>query len=135
MSELLSRCGYRCDLCMAYRPNVEASPASQQVLSDGWHKYFGFRIPAEKIVCDGCRTEGLQRIDLACPVRPCVIERRLDDCASCPDFGCAKLAERLVVFEDVAARIAGPIPDEDRSRFVAPYENKRRLEERRAQRC
>jgi hypothetical protein len=51
MEEILTRCGYRCDLCLAYRPNVEADPANQQTLSDGWHKYFGFRIPAEQIIC------------------------------------------------------------------------------------
>jgi hypothetical protein len=41
MEEILSRCGYRCDLCLAYRPNVEKNPSNQQVLSDGWFKYFG----------------------------------------------------------------------------------------------
>jgi hypothetical protein len=134
MPEILSCCGYRCDLCMAYRPNVETDPASRQVLSDGWFKYFGFRIPPEEILCDGCRAEGLQQIDPACPVRPCVMERCLSDCSECPDYGCAKLAERLVVFEDIAARTKGPIPDEDRARFIAPFENKRRLEERRTHR-
>ena len=35
MDEILSRCGYRCDLCLAYRPNVEANPAGRRELSDG----------------------------------------------------------------------------------------------------
>jgi hypothetical protein len=129
MPELLSRCGYRCDLCLAFRPNVEANPENRQVLSDGWHRYFGFRIPPEDIVCDGCRSEGGRLIDGACPVRPCVIERSLTDCSACAGFGCAKLVERLVVYEEIAARRPEPIPDADRVRFILPYENKRRLED------
>jgi len=129
MEAILARCGYRCDLCLAYRPNVKANPGSQQSLSDGWHKYFGFRIPAELIICDGCMAEDPQLIDRACPVRPCVIERALANCAQCPDYGCERLVERLVVYEEIAARIGTPIPEEQRARFIAPYENKRRLDD------
>jgi hypothetical protein len=131
--EILSRCGYRCDLCLAYRPNVEANPSNQQILSDGWHKYFGFRIPAEEVVCDGCMAEKSRLIDTSCPVRPCVIERGFANCSGCPVYDCEKLRERLVVYEDVAARIGGAIPEEDRVRFIAPYENKRRLDQLRKQ--
>ena len=53
MAEILSRCGYRCDLCLAYLPNVEANESNRQILSDGWHSYFGFRIKPEETVCDG----------------------------------------------------------------------------------
>ena len=132
MDELLTRCGYRCDLCLAFRPNVEASPSNQQVLSDGWHKYFGFRIPPERIVCDGCLTEGARLIDTACPVRPCVIARGLDNCASCSEFGCEKLKERLVAYEEIACRADVDVPPEDRARFIFPYENKARLDAIRA---
>lgn len=135
MEEIITRCGYRCDICMAYRPNVEANPANQQVLSDGWHKYFGFRIPPERIICDGCMADNPQLIDSACPVRPCAIERGLQNCAQCADFGCEKLSERLVIYEDVADRIRDPIPKEDRVKFIAPYENKVRLEELRSRRA
>jgi hypothetical protein len=127
MEEILTRCGYRCDLCLAYRPNVEADPSNQQALSDGWHEYFGFRIPAERILCGGCMSSDAQLLDRECPVRPCVIERALANCAQCPDYGCSKLIERLVVYEEIVARMGAPIPDEDRARFIAPYENMRRL--------
>ena len=54
---MLTRCGYRCDLCLAYAPNVSAHPENQQILSDGWFQYFGFRLPPEQIYCDGCLAE------------------------------------------------------------------------------
>ena len=128
MEELLARCGFRCDLCLAYRPNVESNPGIQETLSDGWHEYFGFRIPPEKIVCDGCIAPDSDPIDDECPVRPCATARHFATCAQCSDYICDALATRLVVYEDVAARVGRPIPEEDRARFIAPYENKPRLE-------
>lgn len=129
MEPILTRCGYRCDLCLAYKPNIEREPENRQKLSDGWHKYFGFRIPPEQIYCDGCMAENPRLIDTACPVRPCVIERRLDHCAQCAEYVCERLAERLVVYEDVRQRVGADIPEEDRDAFIRPYENKRRLED------
>jgi len=127
MDEIISRCGYRCDLCLAYRPNVESNPENQQLLSDGWFRYFGFRIPADKIVCDGCWTEKGRLLDEECPVRPCVIEHGYKNCSECQDYECEKIKERLVTYEELAARMQTGIPNEDRLRFILPYENKVRL--------
>jgi hypothetical protein len=129
MDQVLARCGYRCDLCLAYRPNIEAEPVNQTILSDGWQEYFGFRIPAEDILCDGCMSDNPRLIDKACPVRPCVIRRDLANCSECPEYACDKLADRLVVYEELASGHPCPIPPEDRARFIRPYENKERLGE------
>ena len=129
MQSILTRCGYRCDLCLAYKPNVEAHPENRQKLSDGWHEYFGFRLSPADICCDGCMSENPRLIDQGCPVRPCVIERGLDNCAQCEAYeGCAKLAQRLVTYEGVEERVAVEIPDDDRECFIEPYENKVRLD-------
>lgn len=134
MEQILTRCGYRCDLCLAYKPNIAQNPSNQQKLSDGWHKYFGFRIPAPEICCDGCMAEdnpqrvAPQLIDQSCPVRPCVIEKGLDNCAQCEQYICEKLTERLVVYKEVQNRVDVEISEEDRLCFIRPYENKRRLD-------
>jgi len=128
MQPIVTRCGYRCDQCLAYRPNVEADPANRQILSDGWFKYFGFRIPPEDILCDGCMADNPWLIDSQCPVRPCVIARGLENCAKCEEYVCDKLRERLVVYEEVQQRAGVRIPSEDRERFIQPYENKARLD-------
>ncbi len=129
MEPIISLCGMRCDLCLAYRPNVEAHPENQQLISDGWHKYFGFRIPPEEIICDGCFLEGNETIDAECAVRPCVIEHGVANCAACDSYICDKLAGILVDFDDMQAKFDQPIPEEDRQRFIFPYENKQRLAE------
>jgi hypothetical protein len=113
MEPILMRCGYRCDLCLAYRPNIEKNPSNQQKLSDGWFKYFGFRIQPENILCDGCMAENARLIDQSCPVRPCVIEKSVENCAACDDYICEKLKERLVIYEDVKQRVGIDIPMED----------------------
>lgn len=129
MDEIVTRCGYRCDLCLAYRPNVEANPSNRQTLSDGWFKYFGFRIEPEHILCDGCLTEQACTIDKECPVRPCVNEKGLENCGYCDQYICAKLKDRIVEFEIIQDRLKEDISEKDRARFILPYENKTRLEQ------
>lgn len=128
MKEILSRCGYRCDLCLAYRPNVEENQKNQQMLSDGWFKYFGFRVPAAEIVCDGCWTKAGNLLDKDCPVRPCVIEYGFENCGDCPKYVCDRLKDRIVNFDEISAKFKEGIPPEDRTRFIFPYESNTRLE-------
>ena len=132
MDLILSRCGFRCDLCMAYGPNIAAHPKNAPKLSDGWFKYFGFRIPPEKIKCPGCLSDSPETLDNGCPVRPCVTGRGLDNCASCADYACDNLVERLVTFESIQKKADSPIPEDDRLNFIFPYENKVRLDALRA---
>ncbi len=128
MEPILTRCGYHCDLCLAYKPNIEKNPANRQKLSDGWFKYYGFRLPAEEICCDGCMSDNPKLIDQSCPVRPCVIGRGLDNCAQCEQYICEKLTERLVVLKQVKQRVGAKIPHDDYVCFIQPYENKLRLD-------
>jgi hypothetical protein len=132
MEPILTRCGYRCDLCLAYRPNVEKQPSVQQKLSDGWFKYFGFRLEPTNIICDGCMMTHPRLIDLSCPVRSCVLEKGLENCSSCDRYGCGKLKERIVLYEEVRKRVGKEIPEDDYLCFIQPYENKRRLDNYRA---
>jgi hypothetical protein len=129
MEPIISRCGYRCDLCLAYRPNIETHPDNQKVLSDGWFQYFGFRIEPEDIRCDGCITQNSKLIDKNCPVRPCVIQRDFENCSQCEEYICENLKQRLVDFKEIQERLGKEIPKDDRLKFIHPYENTQRLEE------
>jgi hypothetical protein len=128
MQPVLTRCGFRCDLCLAYRSNIEKNPASQRKLSDGWFTYFGFRIEPANIMCDGCMGDQPQTIDQSCPVRPCVLEKGLGTCAQCDEYLCEKLKERIVVYEEIKQRVGRDIPEDDYICFIQPYENKKRLD-------
>ena len=133
MNAIISCCGMRCDLCMAFRPNIEANPDNRELISDGWHTYFDFRIPPEKILCDGCFSSGGPTLDDECAVHPCVSSRDLRNCADCDDYICEKLDQILVTFESIQGKFDRPIPEKDRLRFIFPYENKNRLSELRRQ--
>lgn len=128
MGAIVTRCGYRCDLCLAYKPNVEAHPENRQRLSDGWHKYFGFRIPPEELCCEGCLAESPRLIDPRCPVRPCVMARGLETCAGCESYVCEKLRTRIVLYTELQERLGEEIPEEEYRLFIRPYESRPRLE-------
>jgi len=126
--EVLTRCGYRCDLCLAYKENV--AKADRRVeLSDGWHKCFGFRIPPEKIYCEGCMSgDNPKLIDTKCPVRACVIEKGLSNCSECGEYPCKTFNERAVVYEKLV-KDRKDITESDREQFIRPYENTVRLDQ------
>ena len=128
VGEILTRCGYRCDLCLAYAPNVKKHD-QRQLLSDGWHTLYGFRIPPEEIVCEGCVScEHPVLIDTSCPVRPCVISRGIDNCAHCDDYVCDKLKQRIVNRGDRERAIGRALTDQEYKNFVEPYDSKPRLD-------
>jgi len=129
--EILARCGCRCDLCLACRENVEKEDR-RKLLSDGWYKYFGFRIePEDIVVCDGCLSDDClknQLLDTECPVRPCVIEKGYENCSQCVEFMCEKFKQRLADYEGLK-KYHGDIPQADYELFIRPYENGKRISE------
>jgi hypothetical protein len=126
VTERLSMCCFRCDLCLAHKDSI-ARKDMRQELSDGWLRFFGFRIPPERIACDGCTADSnAVTLDTGCPVRPCVIERGLANCSECADYPCDRIRERLIVFEDLTAGMQ--VSETDREQFIRPYENRARIE-------
>lgn len=122
--EIITRCGFRCDLCLAYQPNIWEDDRRAE-LSDGWERYFGFRIPAERIACPGCLTggpSGEHLLDRNCPVRPCVINLGLEHCGQCDDYACERLSDRLISKDAMLERHPG-LPRHDYHFFIRPYEN------------
>lgn len=95
MTEEISFCGYRCDLCAARSDDPEV----RQRMVDGWRKYLGHQnYTAENVRCDGCKAGG-RLADQQCLARPCALARGVECCAFCDDFVCEKvgrlLSERL----------------------------------------
>jgi hypothetical protein len=124
---ILSKCGYRCDLCLAYAPNVEKNDRRIE-LSDGWFRIYGFRIDPDSIVCEGCvSSDSPNVIDKECPVRPCVVSRKIENCAYCDEFVCEKHKQRGVSREDVENRLGRRTDETEYELFIRPYESERRL--------
>jgi hypothetical protein len=130
MAEMIARCGFKCHLCLAFRENNK-DYADQIRVANGWSKYFGLDVPPEKIRCNGCLPHdsgGLEFPAKNCPIRPCVIEGGLENCAYCEDYPCEKLEARMSGVEEVAKRFYGTIPQEEYDNFIAPYDSRKTLD-------
>jgi hypothetical protein len=127
---IITRCGFRCDLCPAFRENVERNDRRDR-MSEGMSTYFGVTVSADELFCDGCLDEapGARRIDNKCKIRPCTIEKGFENCAQCGKPKCAKLQSRLVDLPSIEKRIKGSVPKRDYTDLVRPFENKKRLAE------
>ena len=127
MKEIISKCGYRCDLCLAYKKNIEKQDRRKE-LSEKWHTIFGFFVAPENIMCDGC-TQGknLKLQDADCPVRPCVLSKHIENCAYCNEYICEKIATRLVSRNEIEKKLNREINEDDYMSFIKPYESKERL--------
>ena len=131
MGKNIARCGYRCDLCPAYTDNI-SSEEDRAKVSDGWFRYYGFRIPPEAICCDGCLAEDCDnphRIDPDCEVRQCAEKRGLPNCAHCDEYICDKLTKKMVDPDKTVRQAGAPVPQEDYVRFIEPYSNRKVLDE------
>ncbi|MHC4725869.1 MAG: DUF3795 domain-containing protein [Planctomycetota bacterium] len=121
MEQIISKCGYRCDLCPAYETNIQ-SDAEKQKMSDAWKKYCGFEIPPEAIKsCPGCVAAGG---DETCTVRPCAIEKNMENCAHCEQFCCDKLKPKIDFVEQNVKVNLSDIPEEDYNLFIKPFISK-----------
>ena len=119
MDPIVSRCGYRCDLCLSFQANLK-DDADKQQFSDALAKYYDYNLPPDQIrPCKGCHaTDGPP--DKNCQVYPCVRAKGLDNCGQCSDFGCDKLKTRMDVVEE-CLRNHPDVPKADYDRFFRPY--------------
>jgi hypothetical protein len=125
MKEIITMCGYRCDICPAYAVNIRTARDAKNA-AEGFFKYYGFRIDPDTLACAGCLNEG-RHIDTDCPVRPCAVEKKMGNCARCPEFKtCEKLKTRMDFLESIPEKVKN-IPPQDYDRFVTPYQSKPRM--------
>jgi hypothetical protein len=125
MVEMLSYCGYRCDLCPAFHGNLN-SDEDRKRLSADWVKYYDHHEKPEDVDCKGCRA-GVREGNTNCVVRPCAIERGVATCAECDEFACEKIQKQMDAIKPIAEKHGGSMPPGDYDRYVAPYESEERL--------
>lgn len=115
MDQIISRCGFRCDICPAFTGNNKTF-ADQARVAAGWSKYFGLKMPPEKIRCTGCLSQDYAECDLpdrACPIRPCVLQRGMNSCADCFDYPCKMLEARMKGVEEAISRFRDKTSQEE----------------------
>lgn len=119
MDPIVSKCGYRCDLCLAFEANLK-SEADKQRMSEALAKYYHCSLPPEQIrPCKGCQ-EAPEAPDGDCQVYPCVAAKGLDNCGQCPDFGCERLKTRMDTVEECLKQHPD-VSKADYDEFFRPY--------------
>jgi hypothetical protein len=100
MSDLIGACGLNCGGCPAYLATQAGDAARVAAVAEQWSKEYGGDIKPEGVWCDGCMTAGPRKCAHCgeCEIRACVAGRGFENCAPCPDFGCARVAD---LFRDV----------------------------------
>ncbi len=122
---IVSKCGYRCDLCPAQESKLK-SEADKKIMCDAWNKYLGGNIEPEAIsTCGGCQAEGNQG-DESCSVRPCAIGRGVETCAHCEEFACEKVKSKMNFVEESVKDVSN-IPQPDFKKFIEPFFGGRHL--------
>jgi hypothetical protein len=138
MKDIYAKCGFNCGRCPAYKDNAKTEEQKKHG-SDGWKKYFGFRLNTERMYCDGCQTPDKDNPVMfipKCRVRVCAFQNNMMTCGHCSEFKACmhelKVFDSDITREKIEERMGTHIPEEDYQAFIAPFEHLRNLEDIRA---
>jgi hypothetical protein len=93
MPEMIAYCGIDCAACPALIATRTNDAALRAKTAAEWSKSFGHDFKPEQVNCAGCTSDGAHiGYCSMCDVRKCAVSRKLANCATCADYGCATLA-------------------------------------------
>ena len=127
----LSMCGYRCDLCKVFAPNVMKNDKRKEQIQ-AWQKYCGGfeEVTPENTYCEGCRCDkpDAKRLDMECPVRKCVAKKGFDNCGCCKDYPC-KISDlkKGLCFEDAKNKSGDKFDAGEYEEYLRAFDNEKRL--------
>ncbi len=106
MKDMIACCGLNCFECPAYAATKANDDSKRQKVADMWAKMFKMPLAAKDINCDGCLAETgiLFGHCTNCAIRKSAKERKIKNCAYCPDYSCEKLNSFLKIMPDNKAR-------------------------------
>ena len=123
--EILTLCGYRCDLCQFYTKNIKSQQDREKVSRD-FNRIFGYYVAPEDVECVGCKNEG-KHADPSCTVRPCALKKGVENCAHCSEFICDKLKPKINFTEEFLRNNKKPLSEKDFQLYIKPYQSKERM--------
>ena len=126
----LSKCGYCCDLCKAYSPNILKND-QRKGLSEMWKSCYDLDIPPENIHCDGCRCQKAEAklIDTDCPVRKCDINEELSHCGECSNYPVINLIKERDYLQKKYKILKADYDVSQYNEYLLAYDNKTRIDE------
>lgn len=95
MGRLVGYCGIVCSDCPVLLASQKNDDVERRRVAEIFTKQYGHEYKAEDINCDGCVGDGARvfRYCGLCEIRKCGKGKNVNNCASCGDYPCEKLAK------------------------------------------
>lgn len=90
--KIIAFCGICCSDCPAYRATINDDDTMRKQIAEKWTSD-NFPITERDVNCHGCPVTDRKMMAFvgACKVRACALDKGVEDCAHCDDYGCAIL--------------------------------------------
>jgi hypothetical protein len=90
--QMIAYCGLTCSECGAFLATQNNDKRKREEVASLWSRLYKVDIQPAEINCLGCLSdETLFAHCRICAIRKCGQEKRVTNCAYCPDYGCDKL--------------------------------------------
>ncbi len=94
METMISYCGLECTTCPAFVARLNDDDELRIKTASEWSKQFNREMSKDSIDCAGCLSDGPHGPYCGmCDIRTCGLEKGIENCAHCADYGCDKLAK------------------------------------------
>jgi len=132
MDDIISLCGFKCNICPAYKSNIKTESDRARV-DEGWKKFHcspGWIYEEE--YCEGC-SNGFRYSEKPplrdyCAIRRCALLNKVENCGRCFDYPCPRIKRFIHGVNLIAERTRRIGTKEEYDTFVQPHLNKDRLD-------
>ena len=95
MEKMIAYCGLTCTECPAYIATQTNDAEAMARVAEQWSAEYSTQLIVDDCWCNGCLAEkGPWMSHCAkCEIRACGVEKGVENCAHCDDYGCDKLTE------------------------------------------
>jgi len=95
MERIIAYCGLTCSDCPTFKATKTDDNVERKRIAELWTKEYGHPFKPEDINCDGCLSTGTRVFNYCnvCEIRKCGQQRKVENCAQCDDYKCAKLSK------------------------------------------
>lgn len=106
-ARIVAYCGIPCSDCPAYIATRKNDDALRRETAKKWSEMFKADIKPQDINCDGCPTDSERIFNhcRVCEIRKCGREKKVKNCAYCPEYPCQKLSAFLAQVPEAKATL------------------------------
>jgi hypothetical protein len=106
--KMIAKCGLICTECEAYIATQAEDIEALTRMANQANEQFGMTMTWEDSRCFGCQSDE-KKIGYCdtCTVRLCALEKEVETCAHCPEYGCAT----ITAFIEAAPKAAETLAD------------------------